>query len=444
MPMFESLSGKLQDVFVSLGRRGAISEKELETALREVRLALLEADVNYKVARDFIKGVRARAATDKVLRSPTPLNRVVEIINEELVSLLGTDSPSLKRASQGPTTILMVGLQGSGKTTTAAKLALRARKAGERPLLIAADVYRPAAIDQLQALGRQLDIEVFDQGAEAKPKDIVAAGLERAGTIGARTIIVDTAGRLHIDEAMMAEIAELQQRFEPTEVLLVADAMSGQDAVNAAAAFDEAVGITGVVLSKMDGDARGGAALSIREVTGAPVKFIGTGEKPNDLEAFHPDRMAGRILGMGDVLSLVEKAEQAFERTKMEKMEERLRRQSFTFDDFLEQVDAIRKMGPLDQVMGMIPGGNSALKGVRRNQSAFGQVEAIIQSMTTEERRSPQILNGSRRKRIARGSGTSVQDVNRLVKQFQTMQKMMKQMNRRKPGKMQFDMPFMG
>ena len=429
MPMFDSLSGKLQDVFVSLGRRGAISEKELESALREVRLALLEADVNYKVARDFIKSVRARAASDEVLRSPTPLNRVVEIINEELVTLLGTESPSLKRASQGPTIILIVGLQGSGKTTTSAKLALRARKAGERPLLIAADVYRPAAIDQLQALGRQLEIEVFEQGADAKPTNIVAAGLERAATIGARTIIVDTAGRLHIDDTMMAEISELQQRFEPTEVLLVADAMSGQDAVNAAQAFDEAVGITGVVLSKMDGDARGGAALSIRAVTGAPIKFLGIGERPDALEGFHPDRLAGRILGRGDMSTLVERAEQEFGEQDAKVWRRRLQDGDFDLEDFIEQISKVRQMGPISQIVSMIPGLSSIKNQIQVDEiddDFFRHFEAIVLSMTPEERRKPDLINGSRRRRIARGSGTTPQEVNQLLNQFKQAKGIMK------------------
>ncbi len=429
MPMFDSLSGKLQDVFVSLGRRGAISEKELETALREVRLALLEADVNYKVARDFIKSVRGRAATDEVLRSPTPLNRVVEIINEELVALLGTESPSLKRASQGSTIILMVGLQGSGKTTTSAKLALRARKSGERPLLIAADVYRPAAIDQLQALGRQLDIEVFEQGADAKPTEIVAAGLERAETIGARTIIVDTAGRLHIDDAMMSEITELRQRFEPTEVLLVADAMSGQDAVNAAQAFDEAVGITGVVLSKMDGDARGGAALSIRAVTGAPIKFLGIGERPDALESFHPDRLAGRILGRGDMSTLIERAEQEFGEQDAKQWRRRLQDGDFNLEDFIEQIGKVRQMGPISQIVNMIPGLSSIKNQIQVDElddDFFKHFEAIVFSMTPQERRKPDIINGSRRRRIANGSGTTPQEVNQLLNQFKQAKGIMK------------------
>ena len=429
MAMFESLTGKLQGVFASLGRRGAISEEELDAALREVRMALLEADVNYKVARDYIKAVRARAATPEVLRSPTPLNRLIEIINEELIALLGAESPRLQRASQPPTIILMVGLQGSGKTTTAAKLALRSRKAGDRPLLIAADIYRPAAIDQLHALGRQLEIEVFDRGADTPPMQIVQDGLARAREIGASTVIVDTAGRLHVDDAMMAEIADLRQRFEPTEVLLVADAMSGQDAVNAAQAFHEAVSISGVVLSKMDGDARGGAALSIRAVTGAPIKFLGVGERPDALEAFHPDRLASRILGRGDMSTLLEKAGEEFGERDAKQLRRRMQEGGFDLEDFLEQVDRLRNMGPLSQLIGMLPGIDQ-IKGQLNvdefDDAYFTQFEAIVRSMTPEERRKPEIISGSRRRRIARGSGTTPQDVNQLLKQFKEARKVMK------------------
>ena len=429
MAMFDSLSGKLQDVFVTLGRRGSISEKELEASLREVRLALLESDVNYKVARDYIKAVRARANTDEVLKSTTPLNRVIEIIDEELVSLLGSDSPSLQRASQGPTIVLMVGLQGSGKTTTSAKLALRARKAGDRPLLIAADVYRPAAIDQLQALGKQLDIEVFDLGPDTPPKEIVEQGLKRADEIGARFVVVDTAGRLHIDDDMMSEITDLQKRFEPTEVLLVADAMSGQDAVNAASAFDEAVGITGVVLSKMDGDARGGAALSIRAVTGAPIKFLGVGERPDALEEFHPDRLASRILGRGDMSTLVERASQEFGEQDAKNWQRRLQSGEFDLEDFIEQIGRVRQMGPISQIVNMIPGLGSIKNQINVDEiddDFFNQFEAIVFSMTPEERRKPDMINGSRRRRIAKGSGTSPQEVNQLLNQFKQAKGIMK------------------
>ena len=429
MAMFESLSGKLQGVFASLGRRGAISEDELDAALREVRLALLEADVNYKVARDYIKAVRARAAPPEVLRSPTPLNRLIEIINDELISLLGADSPRLQRASQPPTIILMVGLQGSGKTTSAAKLALRSRKAGDRPLLIAADIYRPAAIDQLQALGKQLDIEVFDRGADTPPAQIVKAGLDRAAELGAATVIVDTAGRLVVDDAMMAEIADLRQRFKPTEVLLVADAMSGQDAVNAAQAFHDAVEISGVVLSKMDGDARGGAALSIRAVTGAPIKFLGVGERPDALEEFHADRLASRILGRGDISTLAEKAQAEFGERDAKQLRRRIQEGDFDLEDFLEQLSRVRNMGPLNQLIGMLPGLNQ-IKGQldvdELDDTFFAQFEAIVCSMTPDERRKPEIISGSRRRRIARGSGTTPQDVNQLLKQFKEAKKIMK------------------
>ena len=429
MAMFDSLSGKLQHVFVALGRRGSISEQELDAALREVRLALLEADVNYKVARDYIKAVRARAATPELLRSPTPLNRLIEIINDELVVLLGTESPRLQRASQPPTIILIVGLQGSGKTTTAAKLALRSKKAGDRPLLIAADIYRPAAIDQLKALGKQLDIEVFDRGTDTAPRKIVAQGLKRANKIGAATVIVDTAGRLHVDQAMMAEITDLRDRFKPTEVLLVADAMSGQDAVNAASAFHDAVGISGVVLSKMDGDARGGAALSIRAVTGAPIKFLGVGERPDALEQFHPDRLASRILGRGDMATLTERATEEFGERTAQELRRRIQDGQFDLDDFLQQIGQVRKMGPLNQLVGMLPGLDRIKSQINVDEfddDFFNHFEAIVRSMTPDERRKPEIINGSRRRRIARGSGTAPQDVNQLLNQFKEAKKIMK------------------
>ena len=429
MAMFDSLSGKLQNVFASLGRRGSISEQELDAALREVRLALLEADVNYKVARDYIKAVRVRAATPELLRSPTPLNRLIEIINDELVALLGTESPRLQRASQPPTIILMVGLQGSGKTTTAAKLALRSKKAGDRPLLIAADIYRPAAIDQLKALGKQLDIEVFDRGTDTAPRKIVAEGLKRANKIGAATVIVDTAGRLHVDQDMMAEITDLRDRFKPTEVLLVADAMSGQDAVNAASAFHDAVGISGVVLSKMDGDARGGAALSIRAVTGAPIKFLGVGERPDALEQFHPDRLASRILGRGDLATLTERAKEEFGERTAQELRRRLQEGQFDLDDFLQQIGQVRKMGPLNQIIGMLPGLDRIKSQINVDEiddDFFMHFEAIVHSMTPDERRKPEIINGSRRRRIARGSGTQPQDVNQLLNQFKEAKKIMK------------------
>ena len=429
MAMFDSLSGKLQGVFASIGRRGSLSEQDLDAALREVRMALLEADVNYKVARDFIKAVRARTATDEVLRSPTPLNRLIEIINSELVALLGEESSKLRRAAQGPTIVLIVGLQGSGKTTTSAKLALRGRRAGEKPLLIAADVYRPAAIEQLRQLGSQLDIDVFDRGADAAPAEIVASGLARAAEIGAGTVIVDTAGRLHVDDAMMDEIRGLQSRFKPSEVLLVADAMSGQDAVNAASAFHEAVGITGVVLSKMDGDARGGAALSIRSVTGAPIRFLGVGERPDALEAFHPERLASRILGRGDMATLAEKAQAEFGEQDAKQMRRRMQQGEFNLEDFMEQIDRVRNMGTLSQLINMLPGLGQIKQQLdveELDDSYFRQFQAIVSSMTPEERRKPEIIRGSRRRRIANGSGTSPQEVSQLLNQFKEAKKLMK------------------
>ena len=442
--MFERLSERFEDVFQKLRGRGKITERNIDDALREIRRALLEADVNFKVARGFIQRVREGAIGREVMKSLTPSQQMIKLVHEELVALLGSENSPLKLADHPPTIIALVGLQGCGKTSTAGKLALRFKDQGRPPLLVAADMHRPAAVDQLQTLGAAIEVPVYSEGRPSDPVEICRRGVEEARRTNRSIAIVDTAGRLAIDAEMMLELEAIRAAIRPHEILFVADAMLGQDAVETAARFYESLAFSGCVLTKMDGDARGGAALSIREVTGAPVKFIGSGEKPEALELFHPDRMAGRILGMGDVLSLVEKAEQAFERKKMERMEERLRRRSFTFDDFLEQVGAIKKMGPLEQVMGMIPGTGNGLKGVRMNETAFGQVEAIIQSMTREERQSPQILNGSRRKRIARGSGTTVQAVNRLVKQFQAMQKMVKQMNRRQPGKMKFDMPFLG
>ena len=429
--MFENLTDKLQGAFGRLGRRGTLTEKDLDEALREIRMALLEADVNYKVAKDFIKAARARALTDAVLRSTTPTQLVINIVNEELVTLLGGESPKLHRSSQPPTVIMLVGLQGAGKTTTASKLAVRLRRGGDRPLLIAADVYRPAAIEQLKQLGKQLDIAVYEQGTESPPREIVANGLKHASKIGAPIVIVDTAGRLHIDEVMMEEIRELERTFSPIEVLLVADAMSGQDAVSAAQAFHEAVNITGVILTKMDGDARGGAALSIRAVTGAPIKFLGTGEKSEALEPFHPDRLASRILGQGDMASLVEKAKEEFGEQDAKKLTQRMADGSFGLDDFIEQFKKVQNMGSISQLLGMIPGiGNikQQLNVDELDDDFFSKVEAIISSMTPDERRKPDILNGSRRRRIASGSGTTIQDVNQLLNQFKEARKMMKAM----------------
>ena len=429
--MFESLTDKLQGAFGRLGRRGTLTEKDLDEALREIRMALLEADVHYKVAKEFIKAVRERALTDAVLRSTTPTQLVITIVNEELVRLLGGESPKLHRSSQPPTVILLVGLQGAGKTTTAAKLAVRLRRGGDRPLLVAADVYRPAAIEQLKQLGKQLDVAVYEEGADSTPREIVTNGLKEAQRIGAPIVIVDTAGRLHIDDEMMAEITDLRRRFSPSEVLLVADAMSGQDAVSAAQAFHEAVQITGVILTKMDGDARGGAALSIRAVTGAPIKFLGTGEKADALEAFHPDRLASRILGQGDMASLMEKAQEEFDEQDTKKLKQRMVEGTFGLDDFIEQFRKVQKMGSISQILGMIPGLSNIKQQLNvddLDDDFFGRVEAIISSMTPEERRKPDILNGSRRRRIASGSGTTIQDVNQLLNQFKEARKMMKAM----------------
>ena len=429
--MFESLTDKLQGAFGRLGRRGTLSEGDLDEALREIRLALLEADVNYKVAKDFVKVVRERSLSDEVLQSTTPTQLVVNIVNEELVGLLGGESPKLHRASKPPTVIMLVGLQGAGKTTTAAKLAVRMRRGGDRPLLIAADVYRPAAIEQLKQLGKQLDVAVYEEGAESPPWRIVAHGLKEAARIGAPIVIVDTAGRLHIDDGMMAEIRELKERFAPSEVLLVADAMSGQDAVAAAQAFHEAVDISGVILTKMDGDARGGAALSIRAVTGAPIKFLGTGERPDALEAFHPDRLASRILGQGDMASLMERAQEEFGAQDAKQLKQRMVEGSFGLDDFIEQFHKVRQMGPISQILGLLPGMGSIKQQINvedLDDDFFGRVEAIISSMTPEERRKPEILNGSRRRRVAAGSGTTIQDVNQLLNQFKEARKIMKAM----------------
>jgi len=442
--MFERLSERFDDIFRKLRGRGKITEGNIDDALREIRRTLLEADVNFRVAKNFIQRVKEQAIGRNVLKSLTPGQQMVRIVHDELVVLLGGDSSPLHLADSPPTVLMLAGLQGCGKTTVAAKLAKRLKTQGRPPLLVAADVYRPAAVDQLRALGSAIEVSVYSPPPGPDPVAICRQGVEEARRTGRSVVILDTAGRLSIDPEMMDELAEIQQTVQPHEILFVADSMLGQDAVETASRFHERLTFTGCVLTKMDGDARGGAALSIREVTGKPIKFVGTGEKLDDLEPFHPDRMASRILGMGDILSLVEKAEQALELEKAQELEERLRQEAFTFEDFLEQLHALRSMGPLDQLMGMIPGAGKALKGVQVDDGAFVQVEAIINSMTREERRRPRILNGSRRRRIARGSGTTTQDVNRLIKQFQMMQKMMKQMSRMKPGRMKLRMPFTG
>ncbi|MBD04085.1 MAG: signal recognition particle protein [Gemmatimonadetes bacterium] len=430
--MFDRLTDRLDNVFRNLRGQGKITEKALDESLREIRRALLEADVNFKVAKAFLARVREAAVGQQVMRSLTPGQQVIKIVHSELVQLLGATSEPVRLSPHPPTVLLLVGLQGSGKTTMAGKLAQHFKAQGRLPFLVAADTYRPAAVDQLRTLGAAIDVPVYgpEEADSSNPIDICRDGLEQGRVTNRSLVILDTAGRLSIDEEMMAELTQIKQSASPHETLFVADAMLGQDAVETASRFHEQLAFDGVVLTKMDGDARGGAALSVREVTGAPIKFIGTGEKVEALEAFHPERIASRILGMGDVLSLVEKAEAVFDKEQAQSMEEKLRKQRFTFDDFRSQLQAVRKMGPLDQLLGMIPGAGKALQGQQIDESALGQVEAIIGSMTRDERSHPRILNGSRRKRIAKGSGTTVQDVNRLVKQFNAMQKMMKQMSR--------------
>jgi signal recognition particle subunit SRP54 len=426
--MFESLSDKLSAVFKKLSGKGKLTEKDVDEALREVRLALLEADVNFKVVKDFVSRVKERAIGTGVLESLSPAQQVIKVVNEELIVILGGGQQKLKHAAQPPTVILLVGLQGAGKTTTAAKLALHLRRNGQRPLMVAADPYRPAAREQLITLGKQLDIPVYNEGGSVVTACINA--LKRAKEIAASTVIVDTAGRLHIDNELMNELEQLNKNLHPTEVLLVADAMTGQEAVKIAQEFHKTVGLTGVILTKMDGDARGGAALSIASVAGVPIKFIGIGEKTDALEPFHPDRMASRILGMGDVISLIEKAESASDMRQKQELERKIKHGSFDLQDFLEQLQQLRKMGPLNQIMELIPG----FSGVARKLPAGldekqpKKIEAIILSMTSEERHNPTIIDGSRRRRIARGSGTTPQDVNQLLNQYRQMQKLMKQL----------------
>lgn len=427
--MFESLGSRLQTVFDSLQGRGKLTEADVDRAMREVRLALLEADVNYKVVKAFVNRVRERAVGQEVMRSLTPGQQVVKIVHEELINTLG-EPGRLNLGAQSPAVIMLVGLQGAGKTTMAAKLALHLRRQGRRPLLVAADVYRPAAIDQLQTLGRQLDIPVYSEGTKANPADIAANGVREAIRTGATTVIVDTAGRLNIDEMMMDEIKAIKKRVSPIETLLVADAMTGQEAVRVATDFNNAVNITGLIMTKVDGDARGGAAISMREVTGVPIKFLGTGEKVDAIELFHPDRMASRILGMGDVLTLIERAQSQMDEEEARKAGEKLMSGEFTLDDFLKQMQQVKRLGPIGQLLEMIPGMNKMAQDVDLSnaEGELKRIEAIIQSMTLEERRNPRIIKASRKRRIAAGSGTQVAEVNALLRQFREMQKMMKQL----------------
>ncbi len=425
---FESLSDKLSAAFKKLRGKGRLTEADIKEAMREVRLALLEADVSYKVVKDFVKKVSDRAEGQDVLESLTPAQMVIKIVNEELTSLMGSENVKLNISSQSPSVVMLVGLQGAGKTTNGAKLAGLMKKSGKRPLLVACDVYRPAAIKQLETVGAQLDIPVFQMG-QANPVDIAKAAIEHAKRHGNDLVFLDTAGRLHIDEALMLELKNIREATHPSEIMLVVDAMTGQDAVNAASAFDEALGITGVMLTKLDGDARGGAALSVRAVTGKPIKFVGIGEKLDNIEPFHPDRMASRILGMGDVLTLIEKAEQNFDEKKAMQMADKLRHNKFTLTDYLDQLEQLKSMGNIKDIAGMLPGMDSkALKGATIDEKAFSRSEAIIKSMTVDERENPQILNSSRKRRIASGSGTTVVDINRLIKQFDMMKTMTKQM----------------
>ena len=424
---FEGLSEKLNATFKHLRGKGRLSEEDIKLAMREVRLALLEADVSYKVVKDFVKTVSERAVGAEVLDSLTPAQQVIKIVSEELTALMGGANAKLTFASKPPTVVMMVGLQGAGKTTNVAKLAGYFRKQGHRPLLTACDVYRPAAITQLQVVGKQLNIPVFEMG-QIDPVQIAQEAVKYAGDHGNDMVFLDTAGRLHIDEALMDELKRIKAAVKPTEILLVVDAMTGQDAVNAATAFDEALGIDGVVLTKLDGDARGGAALSVKAVTGKPIKFVGTGEKLDQIEPFHPERMASRILGMGDVLTLIEKAEQALDQKKAAELEQRLRQNKFTLADFYDQLTQIKNMGSMQDILGMIPG-MGQMKNMQVDEKALTRVEALIQSMTPYERENPAVLNSSRKRRVALGSGQKVEDVNRLLKQFEQMQQMMKMMN---------------
>lgn len=422
--MFDSLTQRFESVFATLRGKGRLTEKDIDAALREVRLALLEADVNVKVVRDFLGRVKERALGEDVSKSLSPGQQVIKIVHAELVATLGLEAVPLKKAAP-PLTILMVGLQGSGKTTTAGKLALLLKKQGKKPLLVAADLQRPAAIDQLETLGGRIDVPVYAE-RKGKPARLVKSAMKEAARTGRDVVIVDTAGRLQIDQQLMSELADVRKSADPDEVLLVVDAMTGQDAVNVAIGFQEQIGLTGVILSKLDGDARGGAAISVREVTGAPVKFAGMGEGLGDLEPFHPDRMASRILGMGDVMSLIEKAEATFDEAEAEKAARKLQKGEFTLEDFLSQFESIKRMGPLKDILAMIPGSGSLMREVDVDDRDLRRVEAIIQSMTPEERRNPKLIGGSRKRRIASGSGTRAQDVNRVLKQFADAQKMMK------------------
>ncbi len=444
--VFQSLSEKLQNTFAKLRKKGRLTEEDVDLAMREVRVALLEADVNFKVVKEFIKKVKAQAIGEETLKSLAPAHQVIKIVNDELAELMGGKQEGIKVASKPPTVIMMIGLQGAGKTTTAAKLANNYKKQGRRPLLVAADIYRPAAIKQLKVLGEQLQIPVFSLGDKCSPVDIAKGALKHCEDNNNDFMIIDTAGRLHIDEELMGELADIKEAVDPHEILLVIDAMTGQDAVTVAEAFNSELEVTGLVLTKLDGDTRGGAALSVRAVTGCPIKFVGMGEKMDALDVFHADRMASRILGMGDIVSLAEKAQENFDKEQAAVLEQKIRSQTFNLEDFLDQLQQLKKMGPIDQLMGMIPGMGSAkqLKDLQVDDREMARIEAIIRSMTKEERANPDIMNGSRRKRVAAGSGTTVAQVNRLLKQFEQTKKLMRQIGGKdkiKKGGI-FKMPF--
>jgi signal recognition particle subunit SRP54 len=439
--VFDSLSDKLQAAFDGLKKQGRLTDKDVERAAREIRLALLEADVNFKVVKQFVDAVKGRALGAEVLESLTPAQQFIKIVNEELTALMGSSSTKLTFSPRPPTVVMMVGLQGSGKTTACGKLANFLLSQGKSPALAAGDVYRPAAIDQLKALGEQLGVPVYDEGPKADPVHIAKNAVDWAREKGRDVLIVDTAGRLHVDENLMDELARIRHAVKPHNILLVLDAMTGQDAVNVAVAFQERVDFDGVVLTKMDGDARGGAALSVKTVTGKPIKFASSGEKLDNFEYFHPDRMASRILGMGDMLTLIEKAERSIDEKKARELEQRLRKATFTFDDFVEQIQQVKKLGSISSLLGMIPGIPSAkLRGMEVDDNAFDKIQAVISSMTPEERARPDVINGSRRRRIAKGSGSELHAVNQLLNQFKQVQKMMKQLGTGRVPKNPFQM----
>ena len=429
---FENLSDKLQDTFKKLKGKGVLTEEDIDKAMREVKLALLEADVNFKVVKEFVADVKAKAIGSDVLNSLTPGQQVVKIVNDELISLMGGTNSKLTYSSTGFTTILMVGLQGTGKTTTCGKLAMYLKKEGKKPMLAACDIYRPAAIDQLEVVGKQVDVPVYTERDNRKAEEIALHAKKEAESKGYNVLIVDTAGRLQIDEELMEELVRVKSAVKPHEILLVVDALTGQDAVNAAEGFNEKLGIDGIIMTKMDGDSRGGAALSAKKVTGKPVKFMGMGEKLDALEPFHPERMASRILGMGDMMSLIEKAQETYDEEKAAKLEKKLRRNEFTLEDFLDQMGEVRNMGGLGKILDMLPGVNKknvSEDDIDKGEKEFRQMEAIIRSMTLEERRNPALLNASRRKRIAQGAGQSVAKVNQLIKKYEDAKKLMKQFN---------------